>query len=135
MPAPGSIPLVSSVATEKALVEAPAIALLSAMGWQTANLIDEAPDPGNLTGRRNFRDVFLPARLRAAVRTLNPSLPEQALDDALADLTTDHSAMLPDAANRVIVSLLREGVSVELRQSDGSIKRERVRLMIGRMRR
>jgi type I restriction enzyme R subunit len=129
MPIPGSLPLASTIATEKALVEAPAIELLSALGWHTANLFDEAPGPANPTGRRSFRDVFLPTRLRAAVRTLNPLLPEQALDDALAELTSDRSAMLPTAANREVFHLLRDGVPVELRQPDGSSKPDRVRLI------
>jgi type I restriction enzyme R subunit len=63
------------------------------------------------------------------VRSLNPSLPEQALDGALAELTRDRSAMLPAAANREVFHLLREGVPVELRQPDGSTKPDRVRLI------
>lgn len=129
MPSPGALLLASAVATEKALVEAPAVALLSTLGWHTANLIDEAPGPSNATGRRTFRDVFLPARLRAAVRSLNPSLPELAIDDALSELTSDRSAMLPAAANRELLRLLREGVPIELLEPDGSRKPDRVRLV------
>ena len=129
MPTPGSLPLASTIATEKALVEAPAIELLCDLGWLTANLFAEVPGPSNPSGRRSFREVFLPARLRAAVRSINPLLPEQALDDALAELTSDRSAMLPAAANREVFRLLREGVRVELQQPDGSSKPDRVRLI------
>jgi type I restriction enzyme R subunit len=129
MLSPGPQPLASAIAAEKTVVEAPAVALLSTLGWHTANLTYETPGPNNPTGRKTLRDVFLPARLRTAVRSLNPSLPQQAIDDALTQLTADRSAMLPAAANREVFHLLREGAPVELRQPDGSVKPDRVRLI------
>ncbi len=128
-PAGSSPSLSGSIASEKALVEEPALELLVALGWQRGDLMQEEPGPKNPTGRVSFREVILPARLRAALRQLNPALPEEALTQAEARLSEDRSAMLPIPANREVYRLLRDGVAVELRQPDGSLKQDRVRFI------
>ncbi len=126
----GSAPsLTGAIASEKSMVEVPAIEVLQSLGWQHGDLLQEEPGPKNPTGRLSLREVILPARLRAALRRLNPALPDEALQQAEARLTEDRSAMLPVAANREVYRLLRDGVPVELRQPDGSLKPDRVRLL------
>ena len=112
--------LSGAIASEKAVVEMPALDLLQSLGWQHGNLMQEEPGAKNPTGRLSLREVILPARLRAALRRLNPALPDEALQQAEVALTEDRSAMLPVAANREVYRLLRDGVPVELRQADGS---------------
>jgi type I restriction enzyme, R subunit len=107
-------------------VETPGLDLLAQLGWSQANLMEEDLGPANPTGRQSFRDLVLPTRLRAALRKLNPSLPEEATQQAEIALTTDRSAMLPVAANREVYRLLRDGIAVQVRQNDGSLKDERV---------
>jgi type I restriction enzyme R subunit len=128
-PASTSPSLSGSIASEKAVVELPAVELLQSLGWQHGDLMQEEPGALNPTGRLSYREVILPARLRAALRRVNPTLPEEALQQAEAKLTEDRSAMLPIAANREVLRLLRDGVSVELRQPDGSLKPDRVWLV------
>jgi type I restriction enzyme R subunit len=115
--------------SELALVEAPAIELLESLGWTHANLMQETLGPQNPTGRLSWRETVLPARLRAALARLNPTLPANALQQAEARLTQDRSAMLPVAANRELWRLLRDGVAVELRRPDGTLWPERVRVI------
>lgn len=128
-PPAGPASLSGAIASEKAIVEEPAVELLQSLGWQHGDLMQEQPGPNNPTGRLSFRDVILPARLRTALRRLNPALPEEALAQAEAAVAADRSAMLPVAANRDVHRLLRDGVPVELRQPDGSLKPDRVRLI------
>lgn len=128
-PAGSSPSFAGAIASEKALVEGPAVELLQSLGWQHGDLMHEEPGAKNPTGRLSFRETILPARLRAALRRLNPSLPDEALQQAEAKLTEDRSSMLPVAANREVYNLLRDGVGVELRQPDGSLKPDRVRLV------
>ena len=125
---PSAIPS-GGIASEKGVVEGPAIELLQELGWTHANLMHEQPGPANPTGRLSFREAILPARLRAALKALNPTLPEEALREAELALTVDRSAMLPVAANRLVYGMLREGVVVEVLQPDGSRKPERVMLI------
>lgn len=121
--------LSGGLAREKAVVEGPAIELLRTLGWQHADLGNEELGPRSPTGRLTFRETVLPARLRSGMLRLNPELPEEALRQAEAAVTEDRSAMLPIAANREVLRLLKEGAPVELRQPDGSIEPDRVRLV------
>lgn len=111
--------LIGLVAPEDDGVERPALVLLQKLGWQHVDLYGEAPGPANPTGRTSFQQAFLPARLKAALRKLNPSLPAEALTQAEAEITRDRSAMLPVAANREVLLLIRNGVPVQVRRDDG----------------
>lgn len=124
---PGS--LASVITTEGGLIEKPGLDLLQELGWQHTNLMSEEPGPLNSTGRQSFRDLLLPSRLRAALRKLNPSAQDEALQQAEIALTSERSAMLPVVANRDVYGLLRDGVSVQVRQPDGSLKNERLVLI------
>lgn len=119
----------SSFADESGTVEQPTADLLAELGWQVVNLRGEKPGAGNPTGRASFREAVLPARLRPALARLNPALPQAALDDAVADLVRDRSAMLPVAANREVWRLLRDGVQVQLRGADGAVEPALVRVL------
>jgi type I restriction enzyme R subunit len=128
-PAGTSSSLSGAIASEKALVEVPAVELLQSLGWQHGDLMQEELGTKNPTGRASYREIILPTRLREALRRLNPAVSTEALQQAEAKLTENRSAMLPVAANREVYRLLRDGVPVELRQPDGSIKPDRVRLV------
>lgn len=114
--APG---LTGIVASEDGIVEKPALALLQELGWQHVDLYGEQPGPANPTGRTGFQQPYLPAHLKAALRSLNPTAPAEALVQAEAELTRDRSAMLPVAANREVLALIRNGVPVQVRRDDG----------------
>ena len=125
MSAPVASPSLSgTLASEKAVVEVPALELLQALGWEHADLVNEQP-AANRTGRSSFREVVLPTRLRAALNRLNPHLPDEALRDAANRLLEDRAAMLPVAANRDVYGLLKEGIAIAVRQPDGSCKPDR----------
>ncbi|WP_354114282.1 type I restriction endonuclease subunit R [Bradyrhizobium sp. RT3a] len=121
--------LSGAISSEDKLVEKPGVDLLVELGWTHADLFNEVAGPGNLTGRLSFRELVLPLRLRAALRKLNPSLPDEALLLAEQTLTVDRSAMLPIVANREVYGLLRDGVAVQVRRPDGSLEDERVALV------
>lgn len=128
-PRPPHAGFTNALAGEDATVEQPTIALLAELGWQTANLRAEQPGPANPTGRLSFREVVLPTRLRAALVRLNPTLPEAAIADAIAELTRDRATMLPVTANQEVWRLLRQGVPVRITQPDGESESALVRLV------
>lgn len=121
--------LTGIVASEDGIVEKPALALLQELGWQHVDLHGEQPGPANPTGRTSFQQAYLPANLKAALRKLNPALPAEALSEAEAQLTRDRSAMLPVAANREVLSLIRNGVPVQVRRDDGKFDDLMVRVI------
>ena len=89
-------------------------------------------DPDDLndgSGRTDKRDVIFTDRLKEASVRLNPSIPEYAIDEALAIFTAKRQAMSPIAANRELDGLIRDGIPVEFEDTDGRNQHERVRLI------
>lgn len=114
------LPSLASEFSEDGAVEQPALALLRQLGWQHLNLRDEKPGPENPTGRTSFHQVWLPARLRAALAKLNPGLAAEALKLAEEVLTQDRSALSPIAANRELYHHMRLGVRVDVKHPEAS---------------
>ena len=118
------------VYTEDQLVEQPAIGLFSALGWQTVSALDETFGAGGTLGRETKGDAVLVERLRLALTKLNASLPLEAIQTAIDELTRDRSAMSLEAANREIYGLLKEGIAVSVPDREhGGQKTERLRVI------
>ncbi len=76
--------------------------------------MEETFGPGGTLGREAKGEVVLLDRLRAALSRLNPSVPPEAIDTAIDELTRDRSAMSLEAANRQIYRLLKDGIPVSV---------------------
>jgi type I restriction enzyme R subunit len=108
-------------------VEEAALAWLRETGWSVVHGPDIAPDmPG--AERRDFGEVILTGRLRAALARLNPALPADALDDAFRKLTRIDA---PDLMlrNRALHRMLVDGVTVEYRTPEGAIRGAQARVL------
>ena len=85
--------------------------------------------PGELIAERSgYGDVVLARRLKDALARLNPDLPPGALEDAFRKLTRIDAPTL-EAQNHQIHRFLVDGVTVEHRRSDGSIRGVPVRVL------
>lgn len=116
--------------TENALVEQPAISLFAELGWETASAAEEVFGSAGTFGRDSKLEVVLTQRLRTAIERLNPELPAEALDYAVAEVARDRSAMAPAAANRELWEYMRDGIKVAVANKEkGGQKIERVRLV------
>ena len=87
--------------SEDTLVEQPAIKLLAELGWEMVRSRD--------LNRETQSDAILTARLRPALKRLNPHVPPEAIDQAIAEITRDRSQMSLVAANRELYHLLKNG--------------------------
>ncbi|CAN5745822.1 hypothetical protein BH23GEM6_BH23GEM6_12410 [soil metagenome] len=74
-------------------LEAATLELFSELGWETVNAYSEA-FPGSFLGRETAGGVVLRARLRPALERLNPSLPPDAIEQAVEELARDRCAVL-----------------------------------------
>ncbi len=110
---------------EDELVERPAAELLEELGWATANAFEEVFGLGGTLGRDGRGDVVLPHRLRAALARLNPDVPDEAREEALAALARDRSLLDRTRANREVYDLLRDGFLATWRD-DGEERSARV---------
>jgi len=116
--------------TEERLVEEPAIALFTEIGWQTASGMEEKFGAGGTLGRETSGEVVLAPRLRAALEKLNSKLPAEAIAAAVEELTRDRTAMTLAGANRETWQLIRDGVKVQVADRErGGVKDERVRVV------
>jgi len=116
--------------SEDQLVEQPAIGLFGELGWQTVSALDETFGAGGLLGRETRGEVVLVERLRAALGKFNPTLPPEAIQTAIDELTHDRSAMSLEAANREVYRLLKEGITVSVPDREhGGQKTERLRVV------
>ncbi len=85
--------------------------------------------PGEPAAERDsFGDVVLLPRLRAAIRRLNPAIPEEAREDALRKVLRVATPSLTQT-NRAFHRMLRDGVAVEYPRADGSIAGDHARIV------
>jgi len=109
------------------LVEQAALAILQDQGilYLSADVI--SPD-GTAPERASYGEVLLMGRLEAAVARLNPRIPEDARRDAIRQITGAASQSLTEE-NRRIHALLVNGVDVEFKADDGTIRGDKVWLV------
>ncbi|MDE0127074.1 MAG: type I restriction endonuclease, partial [Bryobacterales bacterium] len=104
-------------------VEAAALDWLRDLGYR----IVHAPEPGPHGLRETYAEVVLPQVLRDRLAHLNLDLPADALDDAFRKLTTPQGATL-EARNRSFHRMLVDGVTVEYRHDDGTVRGDPARV-------
>ncbi len=101
-------------------VEQAAMEWLSEARWEIAYGPDIAPDQP-ASERADYAEVILEGRLRNALASLNPDLPQDALDDALRKLTNPNGSSV-ELRNREFHRMLVDGITVDYRHVDGDIR-------------
>ena len=109
-------------------VELASLDWLQQLGYATIFGPHLGPDEAS-TERINFAEVMLAGCFRAALRKLNPTVPQNALDEAFRKVSVpEHPSLIAD--NRAFHRMLVDGVAVECRRKDDdSIGAEIVRLI------
>ncbi len=111
----------------ESIVEDAALEWFGKLGYSVGHGPQIAPGE-SATERDSFGDVVLVGRLRAAIRRLNPDIPEEAREEALRKVLRVGTPSLTQT-NRAFHRMLREGVPVEYPRPDGSIAGDHVRLV------
>lgn len=109
------------------LVEQAVLELIQELGWEFADPQLISPD-GKDKQRNSYGEVLLTGKLREAVVRLNPDIPDEALETAIKQVQISETPSLIEE-NRRIHQLLVNGVDVEYRRADGTIKGDKVRLI------
>ena len=105
-------------------LEQTALEWLGEMGWEPAFGPDISPD-GAAPERDRYDAVVLEGRLRTAMKRINPTIPAEAIDDAVRQILRSESPNLIEN-NRRFHRMLTDGVDVEYRAADGSITHRKV---------
>jgi type I restriction enzyme R subunit len=111
----------------ESVVEQAALAWLESAGWQVRNGTEIAPgEPA--AERDDYGQAVLAQRLHDALARLNLAVPAEALDDAFRKLNRPEGADLI-VRNRALHRLLVDGVTVEYRDANGSIRGAQARVI------
>jgi type I restriction enzyme R subunit len=80
---------------------------------------------GSVAEERKYGEVVLVGRLRDALRRINKSIPDAAIDEAVKRVLRTESQDLV-ANNQLFHRLITNGINVECKRADGSVKDELV---------
>lgn len=109
------------------VVELAALEYFAELGYRTIHGPDIAPgEPG--AERESYEDVFLWGRLRDAIRRINPGTSPALIDEAIKRVRRAESQS-PIDENYRLHQLITEGVPVEHRDADGTLRTTRLWLV------
>ena len=112
---------------KEADVEQVTVDWLFALGWQVAEGPGIAPNGPNAE-REDYGQVVLGLQLRDAIAALSPDLSIDALEDAHRKLTRPEGSTL-EARNRAFHRMLVNGVEIEYRDAEGTVRGGHVRVI------
>ncbi len=108
------------------IVEQAALGWFEALGYDTARGADISVG-ADYPLRESYEDVVLLPRLKAALRKLNPNLPEDAIGQA-ATLVSRPPEPTLEQNNRWFHRLLTDGADVDYRTADGETRGDKAKL-------
>lgn len=99
------------------------------LGWESILAYNqETFGPEGTLGRKNDREIVLTRYLGEALITLNPGLPESAYQDAVRQITDYSITQSTLQINKDKHELMRDGVRVQFRNSQGELEKQRLRV-------
>src|SRR3989344_8257069 len=108
--------------SENNLIEQTAVKIFGEL-WDAKNFINAYSDEGDaLLARENQGQVVLIGRLKQALEKLNPEAPQEAITQALTEITRDRSTASLVNANHELHKLVKDGVKAEIRGEDGAFE-------------
>ncbi len=111
----------------ESIIEDAALSWLEDCGYSLQS--GPAIAPGELLAERDRYDqVVLEGRLRQALAQLNPTLPQEALDEAFRKLLRADAPTI-EGRNHIVHRFFVDGAPVEYRRADGSIAGAQVRVL------
>lgn len=109
----------------ESIVEKAALSWLERLGYSTLHGPDIAP--GELFAERtSYGDVVLESRVRSALARINPTISQEAIEDAYRKLTrVIHESPLLTENNHRFHKILTEGIDFEYKNPEGGLSETR----------
>ena len=122
---------VTPINSEDRLVQATfAEHLEQELGWESVYTWNKETFGSDGTlGRTDTKETVLTRDLKAALERLNPDLPASAIEDAMRDLTVYNVSRSMVQHNREFYRLIRGGVPVKYRDTQGNLKSGHARVI------
>ncbi len=118
-----------TVYSEYNLIEKPTMDLFESLGWDIQDCFNETLGEDGCLGRDNRWEVVLKPKLEHAIKRLNPDICREAVEQALEQLTFDRGRLEPAEANRQVYKLIKDGVTVELKDDDDGYYNDNVKII------
>ncbi len=109
------------------MVEQVVLSTLEELGYARLG-VDEASPDGSNPQRDTYHEVVLTERLQAAAQRLNPTIPIDAIHEALRIIQRQETPSLVEE-NRRVHQMLVDGIDVEFPIEDGTIRGDKVWLI------
>lgn len=93
------------------------------LGYKIVFAPDIAPD-GEYPEREDYSHVILKERLHEALERINPTLPDEAIEDAIRQILIPQSPSLL-MNNKAFQQMITDGIDVQVKQADSSYKTEK----------
>ena len=106
------------------MVEQTVLATLGDLNYSILSVEEVVPDAVALE-RHSYSEVVLYTRLVENARRLNPTIPEDTVDEAMRLLLRQETPSLVEE-NRRVHRMMVDGIDVEFSDEDGTIKRDKV---------
>jgi len=111
----------------ESVVEEAALDWLAGLGWFVVHGPEIAPGEAG-SERTDYRSATLDARLHAAIKSLNPRLGEDQILEVRRKVSNPEGSTL-EMRNRAVHRILVNGVTVEYKAVDGSIRGSQARVI------
>lgn len=104
---------------------------LEELGYSVIGGPEIAPPPdGEHPERKDYADIVLEGRLKAAIDKFNPDIPQDAKEEAFKKVVlVAHTTPNLTLNNKIFHSYLRDGVDVEYMRTDGTVAGDKVKLV------
>src|SRR3989344_1714753 len=114
--------------SENNLIEQTAVKIFAEL-WGVKSFINAYSEEGDaLLGRENQGQVVLINRLKPALEKFNPDAPQEAIAQAITELTRDRSTASMVNANHDIYKLIKDGIKTEIRNDEGAFESINIRV-------
>lgn len=95
------------------------------LGWQVYNAYQEPKGPDSELGRTGEKEVLLRKHFLAALRQLNPGLPDKAYEGAWESISLGSAAKNLGEINQEKYKQLRDGIPVTFKNAKGQMVRDK----------
>lgn len=100
------------------------------LGWDSVYAYNtETYSADSTLGRQNQREVVLKRDLRAALKRLNPNLPESAYDQGVRQVVEYSRSLGLEATNKEKYELIKSGVQVDVPRQGGGTEKRRLQII------
>lgn len=120
----------SDYSEDRLVQETTASFLAEALGWRSVLAWDtETYGPQGTLGRADQSEVVLTRELEAALRKLNPGLPDEAYAQGIDQLTATSATKTLFQTNRELAALIKGRLFVTFKDAKGETQTERLRVI------